>query len=271
MNHADAEALRACQLDMLKHFISICENSNLQYYILGGTLLGAVRHKGYIPWDDDIDLGMPRRDYERFLSIAGKYLPGHCFLQTNRTDPGWPSNFAKLRNSQTTFIESSVRNRKMNHGVYIDVFPLDFYPDGKMARRCFDLADKLLQCRIRRAFLLEEKHALRSLLAAAICPRLQWALCLREMLMRSVEQGRLFANHCGAWGDKERMPKEWFSTGAMLEFEGIPVRAPLEYQKYLKQLYGDYMTLPPLEERRSHHHAAIIDLKHPYTQYMPDK
>ena len=107
--------LKAIELEMLRSFIEVCKELDLKYYLLGGTLLGAVRHKGFIPWDDDIDIGMPRKDYEVFISKAQNLLPVHLFVQTFQTDPQFPSAYCKIRNSNTTFLETAVKKINMNH------------------------------------------------------------------------------------------------------------------------------------------------------------
>ena len=127
-NKIDIEKLKGIELQLLDAFVSACEQLNIDYYILAGTLIGAVRHKGFIPWDDDIDIGMFRKDYDIFLEEGQKLLPKDVFLQTFITDKEYPTYFAKLRKSNTTFIEKSVSKLKMNHGVYLDIFPLDYFP-----------------------------------------------------------------------------------------------------------------------------------------------
>jgi lipopolysaccharide cholinephosphotransferase len=127
--------LHIIELAMLGEFIRICQKYSLRYYLIGGSALGAVRHSGFIPWDDDIDIGMPRVDYEKFLSVAQAELDADLFLQTHKTDPAYPFSFAKIRNSKTTFIQSDSSHLQMNHGVYIDIFPLDGYPSSKLSRR----------------------------------------------------------------------------------------------------------------------------------------
>ena len=117
--------LKKSELEIFKSFLTVCEKLNVKYYLVEGTLLGAVRHKGFIPWDDDIDVGMLREDYELFIEKATEFLPENLFLQTYITDTEYSHGFAKIRNSQTTFIESNVRDCKINHGIYIDIFPLD--------------------------------------------------------------------------------------------------------------------------------------------------
>ena len=116
--------LQQKELDLLKEFVKFCELHNLTYFLIGGTLLGAIRHLGFIPWDDDIDVGMPRPDYDRFCELAEKHFVGDIFFQSYRSDKGYPYIFSKLRNSNTTFIEKIYRHVPMNHGVYIDIFPL---------------------------------------------------------------------------------------------------------------------------------------------------
>ena len=130
MNDRNFEKLKKIEIELLLSFIEITKKYNLKYFLLGGTCLGAVRHNGFIPWDDDIDVGLPREDYEVFLKVAQAELPENVFLQNGNTDPEYTLNFAKLRNSDTTFMEQSFKNYKINHGVYIDVFPLDGYKNS---------------------------------------------------------------------------------------------------------------------------------------------
>ena len=112
-------------LVILKEFARVCGKHNLRYFLNGGTCLGAIRHKGFIPWDDDVDVMMPREDYEKFLTLQYEYEGTPYFIQSWKSDPRYTYGFAKLRDSSTTFIEDFYRNHRINHGVWIDIFPLD--------------------------------------------------------------------------------------------------------------------------------------------------
>jgi len=262
--------LKSVQLDMLVQFVAVCDKLGLRYYLMGGTMLGAVRHGGFIPWDDDIDVGMPRQDYEIFLQKAQSLLPAHLFVQSFVTDPQYPANFAKIRNSNTTFVESSVKKRRMNHGVYMDIFPLDHYPDDPAA---LERKKLLLTLRINLIFTDTRPKLttrLASLIACIYCPSMKKALQKREDLFRSVTAGSRIANHCGAWGKKEICPADWYGEGKKMVFEGVEVTVPEHYEKWLTQVYGDYMQLPPPEKRKSHHPLAVIDLDRPYTHYIEE-
>lgn len=257
--------LKNLQLEMLVQFQTVCHKLHLRYYLMGGTMLGAVRHGGFIPWDDDIDVGMPRRDYDIFLEKAQSLLPEHLFVQSFVTDPQYPANFAKIRNSNTTYVESSVKKRKMNHGVYMDIFPLDYYPENP---RALERKKTALALRINRVF--TDTHPkpitrLASFLACLYCPTVKSALQRREKLFRSVTSGSRIANHCGAWGSREIVPADWYGEGVEASFEGVTVIIPSQYDKWLTQVYGDYMQLPPEEKRKSHHPLAVFDLEKPYT------
>ena len=118
-------------MDMFKEFIKICDTLNLKWYMINGSALGAVKYGGFIPWDDDLDVGLLRTDYEIFLEKAQDLLPKHIFLQNYRTDKNFPHIYSKLRNSNTTFIEPSIAKLDMNHGIFLDIFPLDYYPDNE--------------------------------------------------------------------------------------------------------------------------------------------
>ena len=125
------EKLKRIELNILQEYIKACEILGLNYCLIGGTLLGAIRHKGFIPWDDDIDVAMPRKDYEVFIREAQKVLPNNLFVQSFLSDSHLPYNFCKVRDNNTTFIETATQKRKIHHGVFIDVFPLDNYPEDK--------------------------------------------------------------------------------------------------------------------------------------------
>ena len=126
--------LQKVELDILQHFIEACEKLNVQYFLVCGSALGAKRHGGFIPWDDDMDVGMYREDYNKFMEQAPAILPEGYFLQNYKTDPAYSNVFAKLRNSNTTYIEKTAAELKINHGIYIDIFPLDGYPEDTEER-----------------------------------------------------------------------------------------------------------------------------------------
>lgn len=274
---AQLQKLKALELSMLASFVEVCRKLSLRYYLVGGTLLGAVRHKGFIPWDDDIDVAMPREDYEIFLREGQKHLPEHLFLQCLATDPAYAMNFAKIRDSRTTLVEYTVRKYPMNHGVFIDIFPLDFYPDTEKEQKHMDFHQKIFKYRTRAAVEVpkESRHGFpvelgMNALAAVTClryPNFRKALEAREKLHKSVPAGNTWANYCGAWGKKEIMPVAWYGQGTPLTFEGLTVMGPEHWDKWLTQVYGNYMQLPPVEKRVGHHYAETIDLEHPYTEY----
>lgn len=276
MDQKQLEKLKACELEMLKAFADACEKLQLKYFVIGGTLLGAVRHQGLIPWDDDIDVGMPRADYERFIAEGQKYLPEGYFVQTMHSDPEWPANFAKIRDCRTTFIEKSLKEFRINHGVWIDIFPFDYFPQGKLKRLTFGARYMLSLGRIVQTFSVPaRKLTLRQLckkmLFAAsrvVHPDVAKAVMCRDELIRSVPAGPLMVNYCGAWGRREIAPAEYFAETIPMRFEGLDVQGLKHYDKWLTQVYGDYMQLPPVEKRVGHHDYEVLDLDKPYTEYI---
>lgn len=258
-------------LEILRVFIDTCEKLNVKYYLIDGTLLGAVRHKGFIPWDDDIDVGMIREDYEKFLKEAPALLPESFFLQTYESDPGYQHNFAKIRNSNTTFIESSLADKKINHGLFLDIFPLYECEKEYNVSRKFNI--KRAICNLRISYLyndnvVSKKARLVRPITKLFFSTAQKALRAEENLFKTNPDGKFLANYNSLWGEKETVPKEWFGEGVTLEFEGIKVICPTEYEKWLTNVYGDYMKLPPEEKRVTHHNTEIIDLEKSYTEYI---
>ena len=270
--------MKELEINMFAAFVEACRALNLRYYMVGGTLLGAVRHQGFIPWDDDIDVAMPRADYDVFCREGQRYLPDYMFLQCLETEPAYNANFAKIRDKRTTFVEYSVRKFPICHGVYIDIFPLDYYPDDSREQKKMDFQQVLFRRRTRAAvdvppqarhrFPVELGLRAVSALTCLRYPSFRKALAHREKLHTGVKPGSQWANYCGAWGKKEIMPGEWFGEGTVLSFEGMEVMGPVRYHEYLSQLYGDYMQLPPVEKRVGHHYAEFIDLDMPCGEYL---
>ena len=264
------KAMQQVELEILKVFIDICKKLDLKYYVIAGTLLGAVRHQGIIPWDDDIDVGMPRADYERFLEEAAQYLPEHLFLQTYKTDPAYQHVFAKIRNSNTAFIETPIAHQKMNHGMFLDIFPLDYY-GPEIETKYVKLRRSLIELRLSynyRSDGLSRKVRLLRPVSKLFYPTLEKAKEAKNSIFKNPTDEKLTVNYSGIYGKMEIMPTEWYGEGVELDFEDIKVVAPVEYHKYLSQLYGDYMQPPPEEKRISHHLAVAIDPDKPYMEYL---
>lgn len=268
MENVNTKKLKEVELSLLKAFIAVCEKHSLRYFMVEGSALGAVRHGGFIPWDDDIDVGMPREDYEKFLAVAQADLPEGLFLQTPKTEPNYATPFAKIRDSRTTFIESSVKNLSINHGVYLDIFVLDGCVDYDACIK----KTKMLKARIasRYAHKRSFKGQILRFLSVLRYPCFKRAMQLLDEIWRTVpyDTAENVVNYGSAWGKKEVMPREIYGNGSIGSFEGIAVRLPEKVDEYLTRLYGDYMTPPPPEKRIAHHACEVIDPERSYKEYI---
>lgn len=266
--------LQKAQNEMLKVVIKICDELDLKYYLVCGSALGAAKYGGFIPWDDDLDIGLMRKDYEIFINEACAKLPEPLFLQNYHTENSCTNIFSKLRNSKTTFIERSVSHLDINHGVYIDIFPLDGYPQNKKNAEILEKKKKLynlhLACAYRAGgfskaqilFAIERAFGLHKHIKTTIRN-------FEKMIVKySIENSQLICNHGNWQGKLEYAPKEQYGDGIMMKFEGIDVRIPEKYDEYLTQKYGDWRADLPEEEKVGHHYAEVIDLTRPYTDYV---
>ena len=271
MTETDRElrALQEVELDLLHRFDEICRRENLRYFLLGGSALGAVRHGGFIPWDDDIDVGMPRPDYERFLRIAPPLLPSHLFLQDYHSEPAYLLSFAKLRDDRTLFKEKLFAGLDIHHGVYMDIFPLDGGPADRAEAERLLKHMKLYRFSLinRRTAYIREKSLPASLALSLLSPFMSADACFRRIdaLCTKYAYGEApcVANWHGAWGTKEVVPKELFGEGIRMPFEDMLCPVPRDTDGYLTCLYGDYRQLPPEEKRISHHESVEIRLPSP--------
>lgn len=259
INSTTLHTLQTIEINLLKIFINICEKRHLRYYLIGGTLLGAVRHKGFIPWDDDIDVGMPRKDYEKFLQLAPEFLPQQYFLQTYRTEIDAPWPFAKLRDNNTLYKESATAKLPVHQGLWIDIFPLDYC--NLKTFWIVSLVKRMLGNRVGLRLVGPRRLSRKLLgcLSPLFCPSWYKAVEWQDKLgnLYSWDTGYM-GNFFGRYGRKEIVPSSWFKEPVYLEFEEIQVAAPTEYHKYLTHIYGDYMQLPPEEKRVSLHPVSEI-------------
>lgn len=254
------QELQQVELDVLRELAVRCEAASVRWFVTGGTLLGAVRHRGFIPWDDDIDVAMPRPDYDRFEALCRRSADPSFTWQSYRTDPAFPFAYGKLGRTGTGIRELPTADLAIRQPIHLDVFPLDGAPASAPARRLHALLVKLavttLGARIRRT-------GVRRLIAypLRLVPR-SWAIRLIDRLAAAFpyDCSPRVVNAAGAWGyDRECQPRDRFEPASALEFEGLPVPGPGRWHEYLSQVYGDYQRLPPPDQRRPRHDRHIVD------------
>lgn len=266
--------LQQKELELLKCFIDVCEKLNLKYYLVCGTALGAVKYEGFIPWDDDVDVALCREDYTVFCEKAQQFLSEGIFLQTYETDARYPCIFAKLRNSQTTYVEKSCEKLPMNHGIYIDVFPLDGYPEDKKIQKKLELKKIFYKILLNSVFESNCSFKMKVLKKVfrfcGIHNRTGKILSKYEKLISAypTDTSQIWCNHGNWQGKLEYADKKQYGNGVVMKFEGLEVRVPEKYDEYLAQKYKDWRADPPIEEQVGHHYYSIMDLDRPYTAYM---
>ena len=261
-------------LGMIKWFHEFCKDNEIRYYALGGTMLGAVRHKGFIPWDDDIDVGVPRKDYEKLRRICKesskeeKYRFEFPDSQSNE----FATPYAKLYDTGTTLIENYYKTYK--RGIFIDIFPLDgtgnSYKESYRYYKQLKAVYNLFMTRV--AAINKRRHPVKNasiVLGRLIPDRLLPVRSLRVYLDRKASQkdfdkmiygGNVFGN----WGLKEIMKTSIMGEPKEYEFNGITIYGVEKYDEYLSNLYGDWQKLPPKEKRVTHHDYLILDITKSY-------
>lgn len=265
------------ELDILKKVIHICEKHNLRYYALGGTLLGAVRHKGFIPWDDDIDIGLPRPAYDQFVDCAEKelHLPYqvHSILNGNGK---YGYYYVRIENTNVQLEKFATKNKTVVPA-WIDIFPLDGVPNDEE-----EMTKWMKKCDFRKKIFIasqasytaassEFKKKRNKIVSAGrdiflalgfeklINTKWAWKRLNKEITRYNYDECDRLINYCGNLGKKEMFFKDVYGEGLLYPFEDIQIMGPVNYDFVLTQMYGDYMT-PPDENNREHHHLRIIDI-----------
>lgn len=269
------------QMDLLTELDRICKKWDIPYFLVGGTLIGAIRHGGFIPWDDDIDVGMLWEDYDRLREACQKDLDPAYMLHNWDDDPYSPHPFYKLKICGTHYPEGLAANSKMNDAIYIDIFPFDNAPDNKFLRKVQAAQVYILRkiLLLRCDFDLSGESKLRKVLygtlkfASRICSVKTWKRTLarvRQRYNKGVTQ--VVTNMCGAYSyARESKPRAMLTETMPHAFEKGAFSIPKQYDAYLRGCYGDYMQLPPEDQRIGKHEIVGIDFGTYQIRYPGDR
>lgn len=251
--------IRQIQLNILCFLHNVCEENGLRYYLCGGSLIGAVRHNGFIPWDDDIDVDMPREDYMRLkkiISSNNKYR-----LLTYESSTNYNLAFGKLIDCNTSIIENNNPEESVEWGIYVDIFPIDGLPKNyyKLYFNALVRLNEFILIGTRKT--LPWSAGIVKSLKNRTKHRITKVIGVKRLkkLLLSLSQKYLFENSemvcCigGGYGRKELYPRHYFDKRILADFAGKKYYIPAEYDAFLTQMYGDYMKLPPKEDRIAHH------------------
>lgn len=272
----ERKKLWRCLLEILSVIDDICKRHDISYFAIFGTLLGAVRHQGFIPWDDDLDIGIKRKDYDRFISIAQKEVHGKFFLQTSLTDRNYYREHARIRNSETTGISECLQANGCNNGIYVDIIPIEKYSDspmGKFHSAFSRVLGRILYIKVRyknmprktlrNKFLfycgcfinLKAGHRFREWIEARNACRDTGMLTLGDVYYSHFSMSNLI------YSDDD------FDDILEMKFENTTIPCPVGYVHILETTYGDYMRFPP-KEKRGKDHSTVFDTETPYKDYI---
>ena len=261
----------ATEQEILDVIHKVCTENGLRYSLAYGTLIGAVRHKGFIPWDDDIDIMMPREDYEKLLAIWDQAAPKGYVLQNVRTDPDFTQSFTKIRKDHTTFLQFEFEREKHYHkGVFVDIFPGDRVAPSKLGRKI-----QYIACAVN--LLYNRGHAsgsggivgkVEKILLKAPTEKYSRRREASEKWIRrwNGNDSALYVFPSTIECSRRYYPANLFEKMQTLEFNGKDYQCVSGPDVILRVDYGDYMQLPPEEERVWKHHPIIIDFEHNYEE-----
>ena len=256
------EEMKKMQVSILKYIKDVCAKNDLQYYLCGGTLLGAVRHGGFIPWDDDIDIFMLREDYMKLLDILRHTTHDSFAMMSYYDNDDYCYPFAKVINKNTCMTEENLPYIN-GYGIYVDIFPIDGLPNEES--KCKRYFKKMLFLRDLLNLSTNIKYNKPSVVIKNIYRYPIWLICRcisfrkflklidKNAMKHKTKDSNFVACSVAGYGKKEILPSQVFDKTIMINFENEEFNAPIGYEIYLSNLYGDYMKLPPKEKRISHH------------------
>lgn len=277
-NQITSKELKLLELEIAKAVKKVCDENNIDYFIIGGTLLGAVRHKGFIPWDDDMDIGMTTNNYEKFIEVAKSKLDERFFIQTSQTDSNYYNVFAKVRLRHTHMLEKVTEDLGIEDGIFVDIFPYDSIAENLLQKKGYMLKIRVLG----KISLLKHGYNLNGItdskagriinLFAKYLPisvkRVDEKL--KNMLPSNLcrNSGEYYIERDGMFRGDFVFPKEYFDELIELPFENTTFKAPKNFKEYLSKAYGNYMEYPPEEEREKGHSVSNIILENEFNTYF---
>ena len=268
----DLRRLQLTQLGIAVEVTDLCDRHGIRYVLLGGSALGARRHGGYIPWDDDFDMGMLREDFDRFLEIAKRDLPNRLYVQYWLDDPHMGAPFAKVRLNGTRMIEASSKGTGGHKGISIDIFSFDNVPDGA--------AEGPWKAQLmfwRRVLRHKTGYSMRKLpplkyvadlptrIASRLVPLGQAKRRLHKLMTRYRDRrsDRVLAVGGAYDFHKDMLKASWLTDATVRPFEDRSFRCPTDIDAYLAHMYGDFMALPPVEQRTNRHNILELEFDSP--------
>ena len=261
MDDKTLRKLQLTELDILIEIDKICKENNIQYFLIGGTLLGAVRHKGFIPWDDDIDIGMIRSDYEKFIDLClNKNVLGEkYFLHCNESDENYFIPFVKVKKNNTTFAEEHIDKVKTHKGIFLDIFPYDNVPKQKsIMQRIQAIIVRNIHYAIYVKYGIyrlkdKKRKALTWIFTLLPVKTLKKMNKCFSMIFEKRKNNKYIVSLAGSSSYvEETLSKERLFPLKKTKFENLDFYAFNDNDYYLAQLFGDYMKLPPEEDRKTH-------------------
>lgn len=260
--------LQLALLDMLKIIDEICKDNDIQYSLACGTALGAIRHQGFIPWDDDLDIMFLREDYERFLYVSEPLLKDRGYtLQKEFTD-SWPMSYSKVRKDNTTYFEDyTPKIKDLHQGIFIDLFPIDNLYNSKLGELTQWIVKQILVSKG-----MKKRGYNTSLLLKRVAMNISFffpeKMFRKFVMLKSRQNTRRVHTFLGGAVIKSHnmFPREIFQNYELVDFEGAMFPLVKDYDAYLRICFGDYMELPPLENRKMH--AVFFDLERSYIDYQ---
>ena len=261
-------AHQQAMLTLLAELDRVCKALDIPYVLFAGTLLGAVRHQGFIPWDDDLDVMMLREDYDRFLAQAETLLESRQFYLQKEFSEHWPLFFSKLRLNGTTCLEKyHPKDPKIHQGIYIDIFPCDNARDSTLGRKLQFAASKVVIAKAldKRGYDTDSRGKKWFI---GLCRLLPKAPFLRLAKAGKADSETVHSFFAAARDyHKNVYPRRYFTQRSTLPFEGAAYPVPEAYDALLRSLYGDYMQMPPPEQRLCKQHAILVDTRQSYETY----
>ncbi len=263
-------------LEITLVFKEFCDRHNLLFYLCGGGCIGAIRHGGFIPWDDDIDVFMPREDYERMCMLWHREMDESKYRLSRADEKHFErSQIVAITDEDTTFIKERQMDLKVAHGIRLEVLPLDGCPSGWFKRKKQLFWGLVYQIYINQEPPTSKGKFLEFVGKCMLAVRPGWKRryrsarrCERRMSKYPISECKYVTELCVRWNYMvNEYPKEIFSSSVLKDFEGVKLPVPVGYDKYLKMAFGDYMKLPPKDKQVPSHEGIYVDAENGYKKY----